>query len=158
MNTPFFRLILVIIAIIALTILPLPTFLGLFRPAWVLMLALFLQLLAPQLFSVLLVVLLGLSLDVLLATVMGEHVLALAFTAWIASSKARRFHLFTLGQQSALVGVSVIIYQLTLASIEAMLGNHLSYWSLVFAPLTSAFIWPWMRFIVGDALRLGLKA
>ncbi|STX37869.1 rod shape-determining protein MreD [Legionella feeleii] len=94
MNSLNLRLIIAIMLALVLTILPLPDLLVGLRPPWVLMLVLYLQYYLPDHFNISLLVIIGLMLDVLLATVIGEHAFALCFVSWIASNKARRFSFF----------------------------------------------------------------
>src|SRR5438552_12980666 len=81
-----------------LTILPMPGIFQGIRPIWVLLLLFYLQFYLPDFFNLLLLFVLGLLLDIILATVIGEHILALTLVTWISSGKARRFYFFSTGQ------------------------------------------------------------
>lgn len=95
MSTLNIRFVVAMFVVLAFTILPLPELMAAYRPPWVLLFVLYIQFFLPHYFRVTWLFLLGMSLDVLLASVMGEHTFALLLTSWLASTKARRFHFFT---------------------------------------------------------------
>ena len=64
-----------------LAIFPLPGWLNLLRPLWVVMVLMYLVLLMPQHMSVGWAWIIGLLLDVLTGTVLGEHAIALVIIA-----------------------------------------------------------------------------
>ena len=87
-----------IVALI-LSILPMPELISAFRPPWVLLLVLYIEYFLPGNFKLTTLLIVGLLLDVLLSTVIGEHSFALLLVTWIASSKSRRFQFFSMMQQ-----------------------------------------------------------
>ncbi len=147
-----FRLFTALILALALTILPFPDLLQGLRPPWVLILVLYLQFFLPDYFNVIILLVVGLILDVLLSTVMGEHAFALSMVTWIASNKARRFLFFSVGQQMILVGCFCLLYQLIILIIEAFLGYQMSLLMSLASALISMLLWPWIRVIADDAL------
>lgn len=152
MNLFNLRLFIAAILALALTILPLPDLLLGLRPPWVLMLVLYLQFFLPDYFNIVTLLIIGLALDVLLSTVLGEHAFALSCVAWLASNKARRFRLFSIGQQMALVGFFCLFYQLLILMIDASLGYHVRFIMSLGSSLISILLWPWVRLIADDAL------
>ncbi|WP_028389074.1 rod shape-determining protein MreD [Legionella fairfieldensis] len=146
------RLFFAVILALILTILPLPELLVGLRPPWILMLVLYLQFFLPDHFNLILLLMVGLALDVLLSTVLGEHVFALTLVAWIASNKARRFALFSIGQQMALTGFFCLFYQLTILMIDASLGYHAEFLMSLPSTLMSVLLWPWIRLVADDTL------
>lgn len=150
------RLALCFVITLILSILPMPQLLADFRPPWVLLLVLYIEYFLPGNFKLTTLVLIGLLLDVLLATVIGEHSFALLLTTWIASSKSRRFQFFSMMQQIFLVGFFCFIYQLTICLSTAFLGFNYN----LIMPLTSAavgmFLWPWIRLLGEDMLLIRL--
>ena len=131
-----------------LTILPLPEMIMAFRPPWILLFVLYIQCLLPNYFNVTLVFLLGLCLDVLLSTIIGEHAFALIVTTWFAAGKARRFRFFAMVQQMLLVGLFSGVYQLIVYLIEAFVGYHNAPWMIVGPAVLSMFFWPWIRLLL----------
>lgn len=149
--TPFFRRFLLIIPFtLILSILPTPEILTAFRPPWVCMLILYLQCFLPRYFNLVLVMVLGLCLDVLLSTIMGEHAFALLCFSWIANTKARRFQFFSIFQQMAFIGFYCFLYESVLLSIDVLSGFHYILWKPFSTALLAIIFWPWIR-LSGDA-------
>jgi rod shape-determining protein MreD len=150
---PQLRLWLGFIAALILSILPMPQLLHAFRIPWVLLLILYIEYFLPGNFKITVLLLVGLILDVLLSTVIGEHSFALLVVTWIASSKSRRFQFFSILQQMCLIGFFCLLYQFFISFIDALLGFNYS----LLMPLTSALLgmllWPWIRSF-GDGLVL----
>lgn len=146
------RLIVATILALALTILPLPELLVGLRPPWALLLLLYVQFFLPNQFNLILLVAIGLALDTLLSTVLGEHALALSLVAWIASSKARRFDLFTMSQQMALIGLFCLFYQMLILFIDYSLGYYSGFVMPLVSTLITILLWPWIRLIADEGL------
>jgi rod shape-determining protein MreD len=138
------RLVFLLLVAVVLTIIPLPAMMVNARPAWVLILVLYIQLYFPNYFHPTLLFFIGLCLDVLLSTVIGEHAFALLFTTWLASGKTRRFGFFSMIQQMIWVGWFCLIYQLILYLIEAFLGYHPNLGMLLGTVAFTLLLWPWM--------------
>ncbi|KTD35948.1 Rod shape-determining protein MreD [Legionella nautarum] len=152
MSSLSLRLFIATILVLALTILPFPEFFLGLRPPWVLILILYWQFFLPEHFNVAILLIIGLALDVLLSTVLGEHACALSLVTWLASSKARRFRLFTMGQQMALVGFFCLLYQTIILMIDASLGYYYGFLMSLGSTLISILLWPWVRLIADDTL------
>ena len=148
------RLFLALFFAFVFTILPLPDLLIEFRPPWVLLLVLYVQLFLPNYFSITLLFFIGLCLDVLLSTVIGEHAFALLLTTWFVMGKARRFNFFSLLQQMILVALFCLSYQLIIYFIESFLGYHNNLRGIVGAAVFGMLLWPWMR-VLGDRILFG---
>ncbi len=146
------RLVLAAIIVLALTILPLPALLAGVRPPWVLILILYLQFFLPEHFNLVFLLIIGIALDVLLSTVIGEHAFALSLVTWIASSKARRFRLFTMSQQMALVGFFCLLYQMLILIVDSSLGYYYGFILPLGSTLISILLWPWVRLIADESL------
>ena len=152
MNTLTFRFIFAVFLTLALTIIPLPEALAVFRPPWVLMFVLYVQFFLPRYFRITWVFLLGLSMDVLLASVIGEHAFALLLASIFASSKTRRFHFFSIAQQMILIALFCSVYQFILVLIDAALGyNNEALFALGTVLITMTF-WPWVKLLADSTL------
>lgn len=136
------RLAISIVSVLILSIVPIPNTIAEFRPTWVLLLMFYLQFIRTEYFSVVLVFLIGLCLDVLLSTVLGEHAFALLLTAWIASDKARRFKFFQIGHQLILILFFSIVYQLLIFGMEIILGYDYLFKTSLSIALVNVMIWP----------------
>lgn len=146
------RLVAVFLVALILTIMPLPELIVTMRPPWVLMLLFYLQFYLPEHFKLTLLVAMGLALDTLLSTVIGEHVFALGLVCWLANSKARRFYFFPIGQQMVLVGMLCMLYQFTVLIIDSFLGHPVSLWGIIGEGLLSILLWPWMHLLIQEIL------
>jgi len=142
---------LVLMLSLILTILPLPQVLVIARPVWVLLLLLYLQFYRPDYCNLTLLFILGLTLDILLSSVIGEHILTLTLVIWIASNQARRFYFFSIGQQMLFIGLFCLLYQLILFTIDSFIGVHRDLLSLFLPPVVSVLFWPWLR-LMGEEL------
>lgn len=125
-----------------LSILPLPLFVSAIRPAWVLLLLLYLQSYLPGSFHALLAFFLGLCLDALLSTPMGEHAFALVITTWLMANRTQRFMFFSIMQQMLVIGLAVFCYQLILLIADASFGHISSMYTAFGAAVSSMIFWP----------------
>ena len=150
------RLMITLLSALILTIMPLPEVLAQVRPPWILLVVLYVQLYLPNYFNVTLVFILGLMLDSLLATVIGEHALSLCFVSWLANSKARRFSLCPIGQQMVFIGVFAMVYQLTIILIDSFIGYKADLVLVIGAGFVSVLVWPWLR-LMGEEFLLTVR-
>lgn len=135
-----------------LSILPMPELVTDFRPPWVLLLVLYIEYFLPGNFNQVMLLIVGLLLDVLLATVIGEHSFALLLVTWIASNKSRRFQFFSMMQQIVLIGFFCFLYQAIIVLIAVLLGFNYSILMPVASALVGMFLWPWIRLLGEDTL------
>lgn len=137
------------IGALVLSILPIPELISAFRPPWVLLLVLYIEYYLPGNFKLTALLIVGLLLDVLLSTVIGEHSFALLLVTWIASGKSRRFQFFSMMQQICLIGFFCLLYQSVISFTDALLGLHYSLLMPLASALLGMFFWPWIR-LLGD--------
>lgn len=133
-----------IVFALVLTILPLPPWLANIRPPWILLLVLFLQFFLADFFNIIILLILGLIVDILLSTVMGEHVFALTFIAWLVNTKAKRFCFFNISQQMLLIGFFCLLYQYLLSLLDLFLGYPIDYVHIIGSAFIGLLIWPWI--------------
>jgi rod shape-determining protein MreD len=153
MNSPRTRLLIGFIVALILSILPIPALVTGFRPPWVLLFVLYIEYYLPGSFKLVSLLFVGLLLDVLLSTFIGEHSFALLLVTWLASSKSRRFQFFTMFQQLFLVGVFCLLYESIITFIDSLLGLHYVVWSPIASASIGMFFWPWIKVLGDDALR-----
>lgn len=140
------------LCVLVLTILPLPDLLLPARPPFVLLYILYIEYFLPGNLKLPAFILLGLVLDVLLASVIGEHSFALLFVTWIAISRSRCFQFYSMIQQIVLIGFFCLLYQTTIVTIDALLGFYYNVWSPLLSGLAAMLFWPWMRVLADDIL------
>lgn len=148
MNTLAVRLFLCFVLASILTMLPLPAIGIVIRPAWVLLLVLYIQCFLSNYFRVWWVFLLGLYLDVMSASMMGEHAFAMLITTWVVSGRIRHFKYYSVIHQMGMIASFCLIYQFVLYVIHAFLGHTVYIWQLIGVPLTSTLVWPWLRVLL----------
>lgn len=139
-----------------LMILPIPSWANWLRPEWVTMALICWVLIIPERISVGWAFVIGLLLDALTGTVLGEHALALVIIAYFITKFQLRISLFGLLQQFITVFIAIIIYQLCLFCVQGLTGSGLMAWQYWLSSLTSALLWPWM-FILLRGFYAGTK-
>jgi rod shape-determining protein MreD len=93
-----------------------------------------------------------LLLDVLLFTLIGEHMFALVWISWIASRGARRFPLWNREQQIFWIACLCFGYQIVLFTIDGLSGFHVLWWRPLASSLMSVLIWPWASLLLNQSL------
>ena len=131
-----------------LTILPLPEWARPFRPAWHSLILIYWCIATPQRVGVGVGWFLGLMIDVITNTLLGQHALELAITAFITTKLHRRMRVFPLWQQA--IGVFLLLTLEEIFSIIVMGAIHrptpdLSYWA---TPFIGMLLWPWISVIL----------
>lgn len=132
-----------------ISILPLPAWVILLQPQWLILVIVYWVVAMPHRVSVGIAWILGLLLDALYGTLLGEHALALCVVAFLAHRLHRQIRMFPLQQQAISIFVLVIVYQCLLLWIQGILGqlgNNL-YWFWASA-ITSMLLWPWVAMLL----------
>jgi len=136
-----------------LTLLPMPDWTVWLRPAWVLIVLIYWGIVAPHQVGIGVAWLMGIFLDVLNGTLLGEHALALTVVVFIVMRLHSQLRMFLVVQQGLWVFLFVLLYQFILYCIQGFLGqlpNSWLYWS---SALTSMLLWPWVSTIMRDCRR-----
>lgn len=138
---------------IILALLPLPDWTVWLRPAWVLLILIYWAMALPYRVGVGVAWLVGLVMDLLQGTVLGEHALAFTVVIYFVSRIYIRLRMYPLLQQGLTVLGFVLIYQFVLYCIQGFVGDVPSsplYW---LSSLTSMLIWPWLYYLMRDCHR-----
>jgi rod shape-determining protein MreD len=101
-----------------LTVLPLPTWLSLIRPAFLVLTVLYWSIAAPRAGGIALGFFSGLMLDVFQGPVLGEHALVLSLLAYIAVREHQKIRSKPAFQQSLIVFVALLFYETILFGID----------------------------------------
>lgn len=141
-----------LIAII-LALLPMPEWTAWLRPAWVLLVLMYWAMMVPNRVGVGVAWIVGLLLDLLYGTLLGEHALAFTAVIYFVSRLHIRLRMFPLLQQGFCVFLFVLLYQSILYCIQGFIGqlpaSHL-YW---LSSVTSLILWPWLFVVMRDCRR-----
>ncbi len=127
---------------LALAIVPLPSALAPYRPAWVPLVLIFWALMAPERVGLLTAFAMGLALDTLSGALLGQHALAMVTVVYLSI----RFHLlirvFPVWQLSTIVFLLLAIYEFALFWIDGVVGRSvpiIERWAPV---VSGALVWP----------------
>jgi rod shape-determining protein MreD len=134
---------------LVLTVAPLPTWLAIVRPAFVVLTVLYWSIMIPRAGGLLLGYGSGLALDVFQGSLLGEHALALAFVTYLAIRLNLLMRAKPLFEQSLYVFAALMIYETALWVIDGWSGHPLSNPARWAHTVTGALIWPLVVGILG---------
>src|SRR5579862_5207952 len=109
-----------------LTVLPMPAWLNLVRPAFLVLTVLFWSISAPRAGGIALGFFAGLMLDVFQGPVLGEHALALCLVTYIVIREHQKIRSKPAFQQSLIVVAALITYEFILFAIDGWSGHPLT--------------------------------
>lgn len=124
------------------TVLPLPVWLDVLRPAFLVLTVLYWSINAPRAGGIGLGFACGLMLDVFQGPVLGEHALALAIVAYLVGREHQRIRSKPAFQQSLLVFAALIVYEFVLFAIDGWTGHPVTSPLRWLHCLTGALLWP----------------
>lgn len=134
----------VVAMVLAIVPLPdsVPVELGYLRPQWVVLVLIYWVIALPHRVGIGVAWIVGLIVDVLLGSLLGQHAIAFIIVAYIASSLYQRLRMFSLWQQSMIVFAIIGLNQLINFWIESIVGfGDWNVWYLL-ASVVSALLWP----------------
>lgn len=138
----------------ALTVLPLPAWAQAWRPAWVALVLMYWSMAVPERVGVITAWFIGVLLDVLVGTTLGQHALGLAVIACLTVIYHKRLRVFSQLQQGSICAGMLLLYVTLLRIVDRFAGvpvPSVSYLTVV----TSALLWPWLFIILRDVRRKG---
>ncbi|MDH3526089.1 MAG: rod shape-determining protein MreD [Gammaproteobacteria bacterium] len=139
-----------------LTIAPLPDSVRYLRPDWVGLVLIYWCLAVPDRVGVGTGWGMGLLVDLLTGSLLGQHAMALAVVAFLTLKLHLRVRLFPVWQQALTVLVLLILHQLLSLWVSRFIGRPgppFSYWA---PSLLGMFIWPFI-YIALRSLRRGFR-
>ncbi|MBV1882719.1 MAG: rod shape-determining protein MreD [Pseudomonadales bacterium] len=128
--------------------LPLPGVIEWGKPHWVVLVVVYWVIALPHRVGVTTAWFVGLFLDILNGTVIGQHALALPIIAYFTFIIHLRVRVFPIWQQCLTVFVLVGIYQVIVRVVQGMLGSvpeTMLYW---LPSIVSALLWPWLMLLL----------
>ncbi len=141
-----------------LTIVPLPDALDAWRPAWLAMLVLYWTLDQPERFGLLGAWSVGIAMDTLTGTLLGQHALALMVIAFINLKLHLRIRVFPKGQQSVTILMLVLVYEFLIFWVDGVAGYTTSGMARWLPVLSSAALWIPLVALMNWAMVLGRRA
>ena len=131
-----------LIVAMLLSILPLPPGLHNFMPEWLLLTTIYWSMALPHRISIGMAWGLGLLLDVLRDTLLGQYALVMALVIFLTIHLHQRIRVVPLWQQAITIFVLCLIYMLVNFWIRGMQGLAPDFWIALISPVVSALIWP----------------
>ena len=152
---PLIILVSLLIAMV-LAVMPLPdtvpAYLGYIRPDWVALVILYWVIALPHRVGMISAWLIGLLMDVLMGSLLGQHALSYVVLAYIAANLYQRLRMFAVWQQALVVFAMLGLNELLNFWVESIAGlADWSPWNLLPA-LSGALLWPW-AFLLLRSLR-----
>ena len=145
----FLAIVLTSIFGLVLNIVPLPYWLTIIRPAFLVLVVLYWSTMAPFVAGLALGFISGLALDVFQGSLLGEHALALSFVTYLAVRLNLLMRAKPLFEQSLYVFAALLIYELLLWIIDGWTGRSLSNWLRWIHIATGALLWPVIAGVLG---------
>jgi rod shape-determining protein MreD len=149
-SPPWFRIFITLLIAFILTLLPMPAWTIWWRPAWILMVLIYWAIVYPYQVSIGLAWFIGLFLDVLNGTLLGEHAFALSLVIYLVARMYARLRMYPILQQSACVLLFILLYQFTLYCIQGFTGDVPKRWLYWTSSFSSMLLWPWIYIIMRD--------
>ena len=127
---------------LVLTLLPLPTWLAILRPEFLVLTVLYWSIQAPFAGGIGLGWLSGLLLDAFQGPILGEHALAVALVAYLGVHEHQRIRTKPLLQQSLMVFAVLVLYEFVLFAVDGWSGHPLTTPLRWIPAATGALVWP----------------
>jgi rod shape-determining protein MreD len=133
-----------------LAIMPQPVWAMYARPQWIFVVLLFWMVMVPQKLGPVFSFLLGLYLDILTGTLLGQH----AFVFVIATYSVQRFLRVIQGmpvwQHMLLVGFFSLVNTMIALLFARWQGGAVWHWQMLLPAIMNMLIWPWLYFLCRD--------
>jgi rod shape-determining protein MreD len=133
-----------LMAALVLTLLPLPQWVSFARPEWVAMVLIYWCMALPNRVGITTGWFLGLLLDVIRGSLLGQHALALAVVAYLMLKLHQRVRLVPPWQQAMTILVLMLLYAMLLLWIKGLTGYAPVIWLYLMPALSTALLWPAM--------------
>lgn len=152
MRNEFILLMTFLLAFI-LTLLPMPEWAIGLHPAWVLLVLIYWNINTPYWVNIGVAWFLGIVLDVLYGSLLGEHALAMTMVSYFVVRLHTRIRMFSLLQQGLCILLFVFLYQLIIYCVQGCideLPKSKLYW---LSSIVSMLLWPWVVSILSNLRR-----
>jgi rod shape-determining protein MreD len=136
-----------------LSAIPLPGAIAFFKPFWIALILIYWAIEAPDYLGLGFAFLLGLALDVLSGTLLGEHALRLVFVVYIVGRFQRRLRFYPIWQQALFVLVLLLNDRLVSLWIASLSGHPLPDYRYWLSPILSTALWPWLNLLLARVRR-----
>src|SRR5215831_1303473 len=129
---------------LALAIVPLPHWLEILRPDFLLIFVIYWSLTAPRVAGMAFAWTCGFAIDVIRGIVLGQHALAFLVVAYWTHRWQLRMRIFPIWQQATAVLFLLLIYQVLVFWIDGVVGEEVSSGFRWLPIITGALVWPFV--------------
>ena len=136
-----------------LTSVPLPEGAIIYRPDWMALALIYWCMALPERIGIFTGWLLGLVLDVMYGSLLGQNAMALSIIAYLVNILHLRVRMFPLWQQSVMVLLLIMLHLAISAWIRGIAGQFSVTWTYWMPALTSALVWPFIFIVLRDLRR-----
>ena len=144
------NLLLLKISLIALIVsaISLPQFVEIISPFWILIFYIYWLIYSENKAAYIIALLLGLILDLSQGDILGQNALALILGSAVILRVKKSFYVSNITTQQIYVFIASFVYLVALLIIQIAMSGINFDWLILFAPLTSSIIWPFVRFLL----------
>jgi len=139
---PRLRVLVTALLALVLTVLPLPLWLALVRPAFLVLVVLYWSIAAPRAGGLALGFGSGLALDVFRGAVLGQHALALTTISYVFVREHQKIRSKPAFQQSLIVLAALAFYEFIVFVIDGWSGHPVTNPERWIHAVTGALVWP----------------
>ncbi|SDN20465.1 rod shape-determining protein MreD [Vreelandella arcis] len=129
---------------LCLQVMPLADEWQVFRPEWLGLMLIYWCMRAPDQVGVLHGFVLGILLDLIEGTPLGQHAIMFSVLAFLCALVYARFRAYSLVQQALLVLVLLGLVQLIDQWLRTLVGDFSIHLAFLTSSLISAVLWPWL--------------
>ena len=133
-----------------LEVLPLPVWVVWLRPAWTLLVLIYWAMALPYIAGVLTAFCVGILLDLLTGTLLGEHAFVFIIITYIVIKQHRLIRVYPLFQQTLIVLMLVLLYKILIFAIQGIIGLAPYTYMYWLSAIVSALLWPWVFILLRD--------
>jgi rod shape-determining protein MreD len=140
----YYLIIITLLAAFLLESFYLPADFAPYRPQWVLLVLCYWVLTYPFRINVGLAWLTGILMDIFTGTLMGSHALAFTLVTYILLKLQHHLRFFTLWQQTLVVFMMTVLYQIILSWAHGMQNQLSLSLEMAYPIITSTLLWPFL--------------
>ncbi|MDH5192046.1 MAG: rod shape-determining protein MreD [Gammaproteobacteria bacterium] len=136
-----------------LMLIPLPEWARIYQPQWAALVLIYWCLALPERVGVGTAWVLGLMLDVLTGTLLGQHALGLSIVAYLTLKMYQRLRVFPMWQQALSIMVLVAMQQMVSLWVLGIIDTPPDTWTYWISSITSLLLWPWVYLFLRNIRR-----
>jgi rod shape-determining protein MreD len=141
------------IVALVLTLVPLPTWLAILRPDFLVLVVFYWSVQTPRSVGIGFGWICGMLLDAFQGPVLGEHALAVALVAYLGVREHQRIRTKPLLQQGLVLLAVLVLYEFVLWAIDGWSGHPLTTPLRWVPALTGALLWPLVAGVLAQSYR-----